>query len=1079
MTKSIGMNRIPHPPQIPIFRNLFSFDRRAPIQALIELSGRYGEIFSLDLMGKLMIVVSSAKLADELCDQERFDKSLHGTLGNARRFVGDGLFTARTDETNWRKARHILLPSFSQNAMRDYHPMMVDIASQLILKWSRLNSEDEIDVARDMTALTLDTIGLCGFGYRFNSFYREHNHFFVQAMVDALDASMHTRGLPGEELIFHRRERRLKSDIRTMNSLVDQIIADRKEQNDEATSKSDLLSHMLSGVDKETGEKLDDVNIRYQIITFLIAGHETTSGLLSFVIYYLLKHPDVLEKCCEEVGRVLGNELTVPPTYEQINQLNYVSQALKETLRLSPTAPAFGVTSHEDTVLSGRYTINKGTHISLLLPLIHRDKAVWGERAEEFDPDNFTREAESIRPPNSYKPFGNGRRACVGQQFAMHEATLVLAMILQRFDLVSAAEYQLKIRETLTLKPEGLKIKVRQRAERVREWSSVPAVVRDVAKPLASTPANVVTHNTPMLVLYGSNMGTAEERARQIASDGADRGFATTVAALDDYVEQLPTEGPVLIVTASYHGNPPDNAVAFCKWLKKSASAADELYGVQYSVFGYGNRDWTATYQAIPRYIDERLANMGATRLHSRGEGDAKEDFDGQFRDWYAPLWEQLASSFSLELDQHEAAAQEPQYSVEIFADQPTTGLASPLIGTPMVIKVNRELRHPAHSQAPARSTRHVEIELPEAITYRAGDHFGVVPLNNETLVRRVSARFGFECDAIIRLNPTNSRHSFLPVGEWISVYRLLGEYTELQATATRKQIQLLAAYTQCPDSKFKLLALAGDDADNIDDYKAQVLIPHKSIIDLLDEFPACILPFNVYLELLAPLAPRYYSISSSPLFSPRSCSLTVTVLSAPARTGQGTYKGVCSNYLAQLIQGREVRGFVKDTGSNFRLPGDPSMPLIMICAGTGLAPFRGFLQERAALASRGQRLGRAMLFFGCQHPDQDFLYEDELREFEDRGIVELHTAFSRVEGEKKTYVQHQIMTDQDTVWAMIESGAKIYVCGDASGMAAGVKNAFTAIYRNQMGSDIPAAERWLTEMTTDHRYLVDVWAST
>ena len=155
-------------------------------------------------MGNLIIVVSSADLANELCDQELFDKSLRGTLGKARRFIGDGLFTATTDEPNWRKAHNILLPSFGQKAMHDYHPLMVDIASQLILKWSRLNVEDEVDVARDMTALTLDTIGLCGFGYRFNSFYRERNHPFVQAMIGALDATMRTRGLPKEDHIFWR-----------------------------------------------------------------------------------------------------------------------------------------------------------------------------------------------------------------------------------------------------------------------------------------------------------------------------------------------------------------------------------------------------------------------------------------------------------------------------------------------------------------------------------------------------------------------------------------------------------------------------------------------------------------------------------------------------------------------------------------------------------------------------------------------------------------------------------------------------------------------------------------------------------
>lgn len=159
-----------------------------------------------------------------------------------------------------------------------------------------------------------------------------------------------------------------------------------------------------------------------------------------------------------------------------------------------------------------------------------------------------------------------------------------------------------------------------------------PAAIVEAQEPVAEpAPVQVARHAAPLPVLFGSNLGTAEGVAQQIANDGAARGFSTTVAPLDDYTGKLPTEGAVVIVSASYNGTPPDNAAAFCSWITNEPSP-NALAGVRYTVFGCGNRDWAATYQAIPSLIDSRLAALGATRVHPRGEGDARDDFDGQFR---------------------------------------------------------------------------------------------------------------------------------------------------------------------------------------------------------------------------------------------------------------------------------------------------------------------------------------------------------------------------------------------------------------------------------------------------------------
>jgi cytochrome P450 / NADPH-cytochrome P450 reductase len=303
-----------------------------------------------------------------------------------------------------------------------------------------------------------------------------------------------------------------------------------------------------------------------------------------------------------------------------------------------------------------------------------------------------------------------------------------------------------------------------------------------------------------------------------------------------------------------------------------------------------------------------------------------------------------------------------------------------------------------------------------------------------------------------------------------------LTEFVELQQVATRKQLQIMSEQTRCPVTKPKLLAYVGDDAASTERYRVDILARRKSVFDLLEEYPACELPFHAYLEMLSLLAPRYYSISSSPSTEPSRCSVTVGVVGGPASSGRGIYKGICSNYLADRRAGDTIHATVRETKAGFRLPENSTVPIIMIGPGTGLAPFRGFLQERAAQKTKGATLGPAMLFFGCRHPDQDYLYADELKAHAANGITELFTAFSRGDG-PKTYVQDLVAAEKDRVWALIEAGAVIYVCGDGGKMEPDVKAALVAIYRERSGSDADSAQRWIDDLGAKNRYVLDVWA--
>jgi len=1073
MASTNALSPIPHPPKQPVVGNMLSVDSSAPVQDLARMAKELGPIFWLDMMGQPLVIVSGFDLVDELCDEKRFDKAVRGPLRRVRAIAGDGLFTADTTEPNWGKAHNILLSPFGGRAMQSYHPMMVDIAEQLVKKWERLNGDEEIDVVHDMTALTLDTIGLCGFDYRFNSFYRRDYHPFVEALVRSLETVMMTRGLPLEGLFMRARRSDMATDIAFMNNMVDEIVAERRKNAEAAAAKKDMLGAMMTGVDKVSGDQLDDVNIRYQINTFLIAGHETTSGLLACSLYAMLKNPDVLAKAYEEVDRVLGADVNAKPTYQQVTQLNYISKILKEALRLWPPAPAFGLTPLKDEMIGGKYKLKKGTFVTVLALALHRDPSVWGPNPDAFDPENFSREAESKRPANAWKPFGNGQRACIGRGFAMHEAALAIGMILQRFKLIDHQRYQMVLKETLTIKPDGFKIKVRPRSDKDRTIVSRPGVAAKVDGDGANAPARVRPgHNTPLLILYGSNLGTAEELAHRVADLAEVNGFATKLGPLDDYVGNLKGQGGVIIFCASYNGAPPDNATQFVKWLQRDL-AKNEFADMRYAVFGCGNSDWLATYQSIPRIIDEQLAKHGAKAACARGEGDARDDLDGQFEDWFTSLRALAVEEFGVKTGFARDANDEPLYKVEPVAQSVVNTVAVSGGAVPIKVLANTELQKRDGANPSDRSTRHIEVELPENVTYRVGDHLSIVPRNDPVLVDAVARRFGFLPADQVRLQVAAGRRAQLPTDNAVSVGRLLTEFVELQQVATRKQIQILSEHTRCPMTKPKLEKLANED----DHYRAEILNKRKSVYNLLEEHPACELPFHTYLEMLSLLSPRYYSISSSPAVAGKTkCSVTVGVVEGPAISGRGIYKGVSSNYLAGRRAGDTVHAIVRETKAGFRLPDDPSKPIIMIGPGTGLAPFRGFLQERAAMKASGKSLGASMLFFGCRNPDQDFLYADELKKFASDGVTELHTAFSRA-STPKSYVQDQIAAQKDKVWKLIEQGAVIYVCGDGSKMEPGVKKTLSDIYREKSGADEKAAAQWIDTMGTDNRYVLDVWA--
>ena len=1052
---------IPQPRPLPVVGNLPDIDANTPVQSLMRLAQAHGPIFRLTLGGRSVTIVSSQELVDEVCDEARFGKKLSRVLEMVRDFAGDGLFTARSDEPNWAKAHRLLMPAFGPLGIRSMFDRMEDVADQMLLRWERFGPDATVDVADNMTRLTLDTIALCAFDYRFNSFYQNEMHPFVAAMVGALDeAGSRARRPEVATNLLLRTKRRYEADVGLMERVADSLIVERRRDPD-AASRHDLLNLMLEGRDPETGEGLSDENIRHQMVTFLIAGHETTSGLLSFALHLLLRNPEVLRKARGLVDEVLGSER---PRVEDLAKLRYVEQILQETLRLWPTAPAFSVAAKEATTIGGRYPVSPEDTLLVLIPTLHRDPKVWDD-PEAFRPERFDPAVAEKLPPNAWKPFGNGMRSCIGRGFALQEAQLVLSMILQRFDLTMADPgYSLEVAETLTLKPHGFRIRARRRDDVApRRRSAVPPAPRRSMS--AKTGGGTGTEaTTPLLVLYGSNTGSCEAFAGRIAGEAEGQGYAATAAPMDDHVGRLPTEGAVIVVTASYEGHPPDNARQFLAWVE--GLGPDALEGVRFAVFGCGNRQWARTYQAIPKRTDAALERAGATRFRERGETDAGGNFFGGFDDWYAGLWPELGKALGKEAVESAAAG----LDVEILRSGREVALRLADLDQGRVLE-NREL---VDVTSPlGRSKRHIEIALPEGMTYRTGDYLAVLPRNPRQDVDRALRRFGLAGDTQIVIHKGAGTASALPDNHPVSAAEVLEDYVELGQPATRAQVGQLAEATRCPPDRKALEALAQPEA-----YAAEVLAKRVTVLDLLERFPACEFALGAFLASLPPMRPRQYSISSSPLRDPQRCSLTVSVLDSPAFAGGHRHLGVASTYLAGLRDGARLSVEVRPSQAAFHPPQDPALPLVMICAGSGIAPFHGFLQERAIQKANGRDVGPALLFLGVTHPDVDFLYREELAAWEGAGVVSIRPAFSKAPDGDVTYVQHRVWRDRADVADMFRKGATVFVCGDGERMAPAVRSTCVRIYQEAKGVTPEEAETWADQVERDTgRYVADVFA--
>ncbi|MDO4928978.1 MAG: cytochrome P450 [Corynebacterium sp.] len=1056
--------KVPGPQPYPVLGTLYELNPLRFKDEASKGSERYGEYYRHVFPGEgAVTMVGSYRLVNELSDQKRFDKRVHASFREIRQFAGNGLFTADTDNLDWQKGHRILMPAFNRVALERMFRDMVDCADQLLLKWSRLPEGEIIDTQEDFTRVTLDTIALTSFSYRFNSFYSSEFHPFVNAFQRNLELTGPRALLP--DLFKKLSQRSYDSNTQTAKKFVDELMADRRA-NPSKPGEEDLLDVMLSAMDAKTKTPLSDENIRDQLLTFLIAGHETTSSLLAFVVYRLLENPEVFAKARTHVDEVLGDRF---PTYDDLQKLTYIDEIMFETLRLNPPVWAYAVRPLEKTTIGKDdmhegYEVDVSDTILILLERLHRDPAVWKD-PEAFRPERFNVENGDVIPPNAWKPFGHGQRSCIGRAFALQEAKIIISLLVRHFDVAFADDYELDTSGSLAQKPNNFRITITPRVGHPYLSPGAEVLQNKIGDIFGSTTtaaATTVEPNGEHIDIYvGSNAGICRNLGQELANKGASQGFECQVRDLDDAAANLNPEHLNLIVTSSYEGEPPDNAQEFVSWLTHTDA---DLSNIRYGVFGVGNIEWVATYQKVPTLIDDALAARGGQRLVERGVGDVHTDYLSPFQDWQDLLWPAVAAATGVELN---VGATGSQLSVST-SEAPRTQMLKAADAPGYLNAVVHSCQRVSQDTADISSQKYsIKIGLPAGATYELGDYLDVLPQNSAAQVQRVLNRFGLAADTALTLHDAPEH---LPAEQAISAWELLTNFVELAGVAGKRHIQLLAQNCPCPPEAMALEQLAAAD------YDVEIAAKRRSLLDLVEEYRSVNISFAEFLSALPPLLPRRYSIASSPQEDPSCVQLIFSLVQGPARSGRGEYAGVATSWMAGLEPGAQIHVAVVPGKPEFRGEADLDVPMLLIGAGSGIAPLRAFLIDRGITAA-GNTAATSHLYYGCRAPEVDLLCQEEFTPLVETNVLEQHIAFSRapeIVNDTEVHYAPQLLWEQrEQVLRLLEDPrVRIFVCGSAGGFAQDTRAVLGQIAALHYGMDESEAGAALRRFEKDDQRL-------
>ncbi|MEC0696944.1 assimilatory sulfite reductase (NADPH) flavoprotein subunit [Bacillus atrophaeus] len=543
------------------------------------------------------------------------------------------------------------------------------------------------------------------------------------------------------------------------------------------------------------------------------------------------------------------------------------------------------------------------------------------------------------------------------------------------------------------------------------------------------------TISKEVTILYGSQTGNAQGLAENTGKTLEGRGYQVNVSSMSDFKPNNLKKIKNLLIVVSTHGegDPPDNALSFHEFLH--GRRAPKLDDLRFSVLALGDSSYEFFCQTGKEF-DARLEELGGTRLSPRVDCDL--DYDEPAAEWVEEVLGGLSEAQSGIAEPTPAAA-------------PRSGESAYSRTNPFRAEVLENIN--LNGRGSNKETRHLELSLEgSGLTYEPGDSLGVYPENDPALVDMLLEEMNWDPEEVVTVN---KQGDVRPLKEAL--------ISHFEITVLTKPLLQQAAQLSADEDLRELLSPGNEE-------KAKAYLEGRDVLDLVRDFGPWGVSAQEFIAILRKMPARLYSIASSLSANPDEVHLTIGAVRYDAHGRER--KGVCSILCAERLQPGDTLPIYIQHNQNFKLPDNPETPIIMVGPGTGIAPFRSFMQEREEAGAEG----KSWMFFGDQHFVTDFLYQTEWQKWLKDGVLtKMDVAFSR-DTDEKVYVQHRMLEHSKEMFAWIQEGAAVYICGDEKHMAHDVHQALIDIIEKEGGMSREKAEEYLADMQQQKRYQRDVY---